>query len=408
MRMASEHDNNAPLDKRILQCLVLMIKEQSTQKEVLNKLTADMGQFRENMYAEFEKMQDSIDFINRKLTSGKRCVCGGDTGVVSQQNVGTKHKTKSRRQGRQSPDNSDDDTDPNINIDRGKHKKRTDKRGKRNVNGNATLYNMSKAPLPSKALLKPQPQETDFIELMKSLKVEVNPATIAAVSSAVQKKGTGRDSRPPALHTVVIVDISESMKGKPFDTAKSFVNTVIDGIDTSAGEFGLEEYIAVITCGQATGIAQPFTNDYVQVRNTLDRLVLGGRTPLMTSLTLALCYLELQSECVKVGTHIIMPRVIIVSDFDATIDTQFKGRDADNSEDRIKVQRELFKLGLTYKSREYGVFCVPIGESNRPVTEGFISKCGGEIVPHKGAQNVGNYYRYQVTIGRALLIMTRV
>jgi hypothetical protein len=40
---------------------------------------------------------------------------------------------------------------------------------------------------------------------------------------------------------------------------------------------------------------------------------------------------------VKVGTHIIMPRVIIVSDFDATIDTQFKGRDADNSEDRIKV-----------------------------------------------------------------------
>ncbi|XP_060588647.1 uncharacterized protein LOC132744058 [Ruditapes philippinarum] len=98
-----------------------------------------------------------------------------------------------------------------------------------------------------------------------------------------------------------------------------------------------------------------------------------------------------------------MPRVIIVSDFDATIDTQFKGRDADNSEDRIKVQRELFKLGLTYKSRDYGVFCVPIGESNRPVTEGFISKCGGEIVPHKGAKNVGNYYRYQVTIGRAFV-----
>ena len=42
-------------------------------------------------------------------------------------------------------------------------------------------------------------------------------------------------------------------------------------------------------------------------------------------------------ECVQIGTHVIMPRVVIVSDFDATIDTQFKGRDADSSGDRIKV-----------------------------------------------------------------------
>ena len=47
---------------------------------------------------------------------------------------------------------------------------------------------MTKTPLPKKAFLKPQPQETDFIQLMNLLKMEVNPTTIAAVSSAVQSK----------------------------------------------------------------------------------------------------------------------------------------------------------------------------------------------------------------------------
>ena len=60
------------------------------------------------------------------------------------------------------------------------------------------------------------------------------------------------------------------------------------------------------------------------------------------------------------------------------------------------MQRELFNLGLTYKSRGYGVFCVPVGESNRPVAEGFNAKSNGKIIKQKGAQNVGNYYRYQV------------
>lgn len=40
-------------------------------------------------------------------------------------------------------------------------------------------------------------------------------------------------------------------------------------IDTSAGEFGLEEYISVITCGESVGILEPFTNDFVKIRNAV-------------------------------------------------------------------------------------------------------------------------------------------
>lgn len=50
----------------------------------------------------------------------------------------------------------------------------------------------------------------------------------------------------------------------------------------------------------------------------------------------------------KMADHVIMPRLIVVSDFDATLDKQpFSGRDVNTSEERIKVRKWkkiLFKM----------------------------------------------------------------
>ena len=92
--MASGQNNS--LDQRILQCLVMMIQEQKALKEGLSKFATEMGHFRENMYQEFERLQDSVDSINRKMSSGKKCVCGGSGAVGTRHSPNTKPSTKSK------------------------------------------------------------------------------------------------------------------------------------------------------------------------------------------------------------------------------------------------------------------------------------------------------------------------
>lgn len=441
MRMTSSQGNNSPFDQRLTECLFLMIREQNSQKETLDKLITELVHFRQNVLGDLQRLQASVDSIDRKVASGRNCVCGADTPESVQPVGGAKHK-RSFKPVQKCPEDNDEETNPNINTRREeKHADkpslagipydgRQDRRQPppespvpiksdppRNVpkpvarscskvsrNSKTEVYNFHKEPLPHKALITPQPQESDFINLMKSLCLEVNRTTIAAITSVAEHlSGNSLGSRPAALNTILIVDTSESMRGQPFETAKRFVHKMIDDIDISAGEYGLEEYIAVIQCGESVSIQQPFTNDFLQIRNTIDRLQVGGRTPLMTSLVLALCYLELQSECVKMSEHVIMPRLIVMSDFDATFDTHpFSGRDSDQSSERIKVQREMFKLGLTFKNRGYTMVCVPIGESNDAVSNEFASKSDGELVKPNSVQDVGCYYRYQMLIGRAL------
>ncbi|KAL4227256.1 hypothetical protein ACF0H5_012702 [Mactra antiquata] len=246
-----------------------------------------------------------------------------------------------------------------------------------------------------------EPQERDFINVLQQIGVDVNSSTIAAVASAapLQSRSNTEWSRPVGLYTVLILDISSSITAQGFNMMKSFVNELLSGIEGTERQCELYEYVSVITCGAETGIVQHFTNDYEQVKSVIDHLTLNGRTPLMTALTLALCYLELQGESVMINRYNINPRIIIVSDFMLTSDQQpFNRNDDDHNDDRIQMSTRAYAFGSTFiKPHKYQVTCVPIGKCNLSVAKQFASSCDGNIVSNeRDIYNVKLFYCYKM------------
>lgn len=407
----------------VTQSIMLLAQEQKKLKQMVQQNITNLNRFQETVLADLQAIKASLNIQNTSHTGRN----------LSQPNTGTKQKTT---RGPPQADDSEDDNvdylDPNVNRETGD---KTQKRGLGNLTGNSRspvqlntvppsdvrkplpknepnssdydrLFDIRREPYPSKSLLVSHPQESDFINLMKTLNMDINPSTIQSVCQAV--KGPSQN-RAIGLHTVLVLDMSDSVKGSPWDTEiQPFISQLLDGLESSAGEYGLKEYLALITCCRAVGVV-PYTDDYAQTRNLLGRMTVGGRTPLMTALTLAMCYVELHGECVKSGELLIRPRIIIVSDFEITMDAHpFNGNDKDTSGDRIMAQRQLFGIADKYgEQTSIDVVCVSVGNKNEPVMKEFAKKCKGVVVEAKDKariRDVAFHYRYKLCVGRALWI----
>ncbi|KAL3866394.1 hypothetical protein ACJMK2_043696 [Sinanodonta woodiana] len=243
------------------------------------------------------------------------------------------------------------------------------------------------------------PQEKDFMHLMEELGLERNSHTIAAVCKAGE--GVRSNIKITGMNTVCIFDISTSMSGEPVTQLKQFMDNFIQGVEDAAVQHTLEEKIAVITCGETTTIVKHFTNDYQQVRQVTDALQVVGRTPLMTALVLAFCYIELHGEVLDLNGHLIYPRIILISDGLATNDNTFSGQDnVTPGHDGIQVQKRLFLLGKTFRERRYPVYCIGVGQFNQPALDGLAKVTGGQLFSHTDGRTVGKYYWHQTMAGR--------
>ncbi|KAK3611080.1 hypothetical protein CHS0354_030037 [Potamilus streckersoni] len=218
-------------------------------------------------------------------------------------------------------------------------------------------------------------------------------------------KRTRSNIKITGMNTVCIFDISNSMSGEPITQMRQFMDNFIQGVEDAAVQHTLEEKIAIITCGETTTIAKHFTNDYQQVRQVtgrgLDGLKIVGRTPLMTALVLAFCYIELHGEVLDLNGHLIYPRIILISDGLATNDSSFSGLDnVTPGHDGIQVQKKLFTLGKMFRERRYPVYCIGVGQFNQPALDGLAKVTGGQLLSHTDGRTVAKYYWHQTMAGR--------
>lgn len=262
------------------------------------------------------------------------------------------------------------------------------------------LRSIKKGQLPGIQQVRLSSQEADLRQLLTNYGLADNAEAMSVISTAIQKSNIP-SSRAIGLHTVFVLDTSSSM-AQYAQQLKTLVTKSVDCIDKSAVDLGLEEHVAIVTCGEYPGIAQHFTNDYGQIRKCLDSLRWQGGTHFLTSLILTLCYLELQGESILVHNELIAPRIVVISDFKPTADVNFSGPDQD-TDTSIMLSRNLLSLCQTFKSRGYSVTCVPVTDnSTLGLCSQLASECQGEVVPSNQWSLVGNYYRYQLVYAEVM------
>ncbi|XP_056020572.1 uncharacterized protein LOC125650264 isoform X3 [Ostrea edulis] len=238
---------------------------------------------------------------------------------------------------------------------------------------------------------------------MKYINVEIRDLKLMSALGNIFKDSSSQPQFPLGLYTVLLLDISSSVNKHIFKQVKTFVEQMVDDVENSAADHHLEEMIAILTFGGSCELVQRFTNDYMPVKDALESVHLGGKSPMLFGLAMAMAYCLKFGKKVKVNGHVLNPRIIIFTDGYAT-DSQEKESclGADYESNAIRVQSDLFKFLPHLEKAPVTVSCVGVGECNQVFLREITEKCHGEFYPlsTQNAPKLGRYYRYQDPVTR--------
>ncbi|XP_063433713.1 uncharacterized protein LOC134715464 isoform X2 [Mytilus trossulus] len=167
--------------------------------------------------------------------------------------------------------------------------------------------------------------------------------------------------------TILLLDVSESMRGEPIRQAVEAALGFIDGLEKNKTDYGLEENLGLIVFHGDTFDVTHLTSEYSKIRNVISNLEdVGGSSPLI--MTLAVIQgMAARAKVVKIKGHEILTRAIIFSDCIVTP----PGFDATQEEYvRERVQKSVdanFFESSQDLTHDYHVrlFAVPTGENTR-------------------------------------------
>ncbi|KAK3584617.1 hypothetical protein CHS0354_005210 [Potamilus streckersoni] len=185
-------------------------------------------------------------------------------------------------------------------------------------------------------------------------------------------------------NTVLCIDISASMSGTAWDQMKIALNDFLQGLEENAKEDGPEENVAIITFGHQTRVALTLTNDYIQVKNTLDQLYPDGVSPLTAGMALIMVPLV----CIQVTRPIhvdlhrihVYPRAVFFTDGKATPAGMISGNDECPEKDRDEVHANLVdQCEKIWAEIKVEFVFVPVGDANRTILGTLAKGQNGKI-----------------------------
>ncbi|XP_062617085.1 uncharacterized protein LOC134278809 isoform X2 [Saccostrea cucullata] len=238
---------------------------------------------------------------------------------------------------------------------------------------------------------------------LESINIQIKDHNLMSALGRVFKDFPSHPNFPTGLYTLLLLDVSNSVNSTTFKQVENFVGQMVDDVENSAAEHNLEEMIAVLTFGGHCEVLQHFTNDYMPVKDALDKAHVGGKSPLLFGLIMAMAYCNKFAKRVKVNGHIITPRIIIFTDGYATEslekDACFGG---DYEPNAIRVQSDLFKFLPVLEQTPVSVSCVGVGECNQVFLQDIAKMCHGRFYPlsTQNAPKLGRYYLYQDPVTR--------
>ncbi|XP_061172598.1 uncharacterized protein LOC133181954 [Saccostrea echinata] len=174
------------------------------------------------------------------------------------------------------------------------------------------------------------------------------------------------DSVGQGLNTMIILDNSANMYGQSVEQAKEFIERFLEGLEDNAMDYGLEENVALITCGGSQPkVEQHLTNEYQCLRNKLPPIQVHGTNNLSIALFLVIGAIERAFEMI-IGNHSIRPRILLLSNGKFSSRTNMMGmKGAVDQSQELSQMVELMQSILRQTNMK--LFFVPVGDASEDI-----------------------------------------
>ncbi|XP_060572591.1 uncharacterized protein LOC132730638 [Ruditapes philippinarum] len=198
------------------------------------------------------------------------------------------------------------------------------------------------------------------------------------------------DMKSTGIDTVICLDTSTSMAGKPLTAAIDCIEKILDGFETNAIYHGLGENVAIVTFGNENRIRHHLTNDYGLIREGLDNIEAGGPSPLWLGLALSLAEIKERGGACIMEPMSVLPRIILITDGYASRKNLLNGDD--NGVVDKKVIGEIVSLMNTCPSFTSYLECIIPGKCHEEFLKGLTN---GRMYTSDDTESITDFFKIQ-------------
>ncbi|KAK7476927.1 hypothetical protein BaRGS_00031786 [Batillaria attramentaria] len=180
----------------------------------------------------------------------------------------------------------------------------------------------------------------------------------------------------------------------------------LHGVEDLVNETGVEENIGVVTFGGTSNVVQNLTNDFSRVRDAIDAIEVGGRSPFVQALLVSMAAFVEKAGIISVsGVFDVRPRIIFISDGYPTENTE---GGPDYAHNKMHVRTSLTRLMMSFASKKKydkvrPVVYVPVGEkADKDLMKSMATLSTGVYMEPKDVQKLCGYFSLQETIGKTM------
>ncbi|XP_076467495.1 uncharacterized protein LOC143298527 [Babylonia areolata] len=212
-----------------------------------------------------------------------------------------------------------------------------------------------------------------------------------------------------SFDTMLCLDISGSMKeGGAFEQMKRTVSQFIEGVEDIVTQTGTEENMGLVTFGGRANVVQNLTNDFSLIRDQIDLMEPGGKSPYVEALLVAMAAFVGKGGIVSVsGEWLVKPRIIYISDGLPTESAE-EHDDCDLPSNPGHVRVSLINVLQSFKkgdrfNKVHPIFFIPVGtKADKKYMQTMADLCDGVYMEPENVQELCQYFRVQDTIGKVL------
>ncbi|XP_067667527.1 uncharacterized protein [Haliotis asinina] len=236
--------------------------------------------------------------------------------------------------------------------------------------------------------------------MLKNLPVcnDVDQFNRLAMSVAVALED--EDPEPPrsvSLSTVLCLDVSESMGQKGFEEVKQAAHKFVDGIETIAERHELVENLALVVMGGGARVVRHLTNDYTAIRDAIDGVFMGGRSPIIEALVVCIAALDMKGGTLMIdNVHKVKQRIIFLTDGYATDESVVEGPDLTEVDGHGRIHL----IQLTRAITSTDVVWVAVGNADENFLRSLCTLGHGSCVECKKIESLWKHFMLQRNIAR--------